>query len=380
MSRQDILGTPLSVQTLNGQDTPAAFGALHDEVMAIRRSVGLSLSPEVAAFRLLGDAAYDVLDRLTPGSMSIRNFRLRSSLLLDESGVPQADLLLGCEDDDFLVLSRGMPAGELAGLLREACAVEGVGVEDLSESHVMLSLEGPFSWSVLAELEDPGIIGFPYLSLFRPQPDRIYLRAGRCGEYGYHFLVPVEQARALTEEILDIGQDFELRRVGRQALEHCALENMVFDIHQQIHAGLSPVELQLQWRTVPGKDYRGSAAVQRHRDAPLGRLTAVESEAPLTATSTLSLNGAPAGRILTAARSVCCDRWIGHALLRPEVAFPGLTLSGPDGAPVQSISAPFVNNLSLFVNPQRHTFADRDRLSAPPLDHRAFRASLLASG
>ena len=52
---------------------------------------------------------------------------------------------------------------------------------------------------------------------------------------------------------------------------------------------------------------------------------------------------------------------IGVALLESAWAEPGLELGDADGqALLHTAVAPLVHNLSLYVDPQRHTYATRD--------------------
>ena len=60
---------------------------------------------------------------------------------------------------------------------------------------------------------------------------------------------------------------------------------------------------------------------------------------------------------------------IGHsvamAMLDVAFAHSGVDRYAIRGAPVRTISPPFVNNLSMYVNPQRDSFNTRDAVRFP---------------
>lgn len=387
MSLHDTLreagGVPSEV---GGAQTPRRFGDVAAEVRALREGVALSALPHVACLRVTGDAAHDVLDRVVPADLFVRDGQIRHTLLLREDGTPLVDLYLCGDDDGFLLIGEGMPAGDLLTHLRaHVPAGAAADIVDLGETHTMLSINGPFAWELLAAVEGPDVIGLPYLTFYRPCSDRITFRAGKTGEFGYDLLVPHADAQALWERIVIAGRPLDLALAGADALWHCQLENWFFNIHREGRAGLTPIELQLQWRVSPTKDYVGAAALrERRRSGAAQRVTALQAKGPISAGDELVFEGEPIGRVLHAEPSITIgDRHVGIGLLRAEYAHsgidryaaargepgtdarPGITTNARALEPVRTVSAPFVNNRSLHVNPQKHTYALRSEIPFP---------------
>ena len=69
------------------------------------------------------------------------------------------------------------------------------------------------------------------------------------------------QAEELRQGLLAAGRRFELLEVSQAALDQCALENWFFNIRREGKAGLTPLELGLQWRLASGKNFVGAKAV-----------------------------------------------------------------------------------------------------------------------
>ncbi len=358
-----------------GGTTPRRFTTLEAEVQAIRSAVGLSALDHVACIRVEGDGAYDALDRICPAPMHVRNGMIRHTLLLREDGLPLVDLYLCNDDDAYLLLAEGLPSHELIAHLRTHLPADAaVTIRDLGETHSLLSLDGPFAWELLAAVEGPEIVGFPYLSFYHPSPDRTHLRAGKTGEFGYLLLVPHADAGPLWDRLLVAGRPFEITPVGLDAIEHAMLENWFFTIDAEGRKGLSPIELGLQWRLAADKDFVGQAALRARREAGVTRrITAMDSEGPISEGDTVFSGDEPIGTVLRAARSVTLGDHVAIGLLDLAHAHSGIdsytVVHAGHIVPVRTVSAPFVNNRSLFVNPQLHAFARRAEIAFPELRH-----------
>ncbi len=362
--------TSPTLRDLAGTPAPSLFTGLEPEVRALRDTVGLSHLAHIACSRLSGAGMWEVLDRVCPADLYLRDLQIRHTLLLDDGGLPLADLYVGNDDDGFILLADGISGPALDAHIREhAPAGAAFTLTDLGVTHTILSLNGPFAWEALAALEGPDIIGFPYLTFYHPRPGATYFRAGKTGEYGYDLLVPREQAPALWARLLDIGGRLGLLEVGLDALAHAQLENWFFDMHREGRAGLSPIELQLQWRlATEDKDYVGRAAL---RQRPVtGRITALRAAQPLVPGELVSYRDERIGVVIRGERSVTLGDEIGIALIDRSFAHSGIDVFRIGDVPVRTVSPPFVNNLSLYVNPQQHTWATRHEVAFPGAERR----------
>jgi glycine cleavage system aminomethyltransferase T len=230
-------------------------------------------------------------------------------------------------------------------------AARGLVAADLASTHAFLCIDGPYAWELVAELTSPDVIGIPYLGFFHAEQFTCF-RAGKAGEYGYDLLVPREHLSAVRERILEAGRAFDLRTVSRAALDLCALEAGFFNVRHQSRAGLTPVELQLQWRVTPGRIAKR---------APVRRT--VMFAAPREIAGDISLGDAVVGSVLQQGYSFVREEQIGVALVDVAVAHAGLRGFHAGETALRTISSPAVNNRSLYVDPQRHTYVTRGNVS-----------------
>jgi glycine cleavage system aminomethyltransferase T len=317
---------------------------MRDDVMAIRTAVALSDGTHLACARVESRAA---LDQISPRKLHIGNGQMLHTLFLDDAARPVADIYLACDDDTFLVYGEGDVIDHLAA--------RGLASTDLSATHAFLCIDGPYAWELVAELTSPDVIGIPYLGFFHAEQFTCF-RAGKSGEYGYDLLVPREHVSAVRERILDVGRAFDLRVASRAALDLCALEAGFFNVRHQSRAGLTPVELQLQWRVTPGRI---------EKRAPAQRT--VMFAAPREVAGDITLDAAIVGSVLQQGYSVVREEQIGVALVDVAVAHAGLRGFHAGETALRTISSPAVNNRSLYVDPQRHTYATRDKVTWPSL-------------
>jgi glycine cleavage system aminomethyltransferase T len=273
---------------------------------------------------------------------------------------------VGRDDQRYLLSAEGPSGDALEQWLEQHAAGPELQLERLDRTHRLFSLHGPWAWELLSACLGPDVVGMPYLTLMRGGGGLICLRTGKTGEYGYELLVPNEGFAALHEGLVQAGRDWELQRVSQGTLDHCALENWFFSIRHEGRFALSPLELGLQWRLSPKKkEYVGAAALAGRRAS--ARVTCVVADGPVAEGDEVSFEGRVIGRVLHAVKSPVVQGWVASTLLELPLAVPGIWGLTAGGHAARTSSPPVLNNRSLYVSPQRHTWADRSSPQFPPL-------------
>ncbi len=342
------------------------------QINALRTGVVWSTEPQVVCLRLAGDDAFSVLDRVCPADLYVRDGQVRPTVLLDERARVFADVYVGLDDDGYLLMSEGPGAGALVDHLKcHAPAGAKLSIEEMTATHDYVSIHGPYAWELIGELLGPDLIGLPYLYFYRAD-EVLCLRAGKTGEYGYDLFIPRGRTEEITSRMEEAGKSFDLRRVGLGALEQCALENGFFNVRREGARGLDPIELGVQWRVSYNKSYVGSEALAAARSAGWRRrATTIVSESPLAEGDAVSLAGAKIGEVLTAGPSPIAKAHVALALLDKPYGHAGIDAftagEGESRVTISTVSPPVLNNRSLYINPQRHAYATRERDHFPPL-------------
>jgi len=346
--------------------------SLEEEVHAVRNSCAISQMSHAAYLRISGDGAYEAADRIFPTTLRLRDAQIMLTLLLEEDGRPLADVQLGREDDNFLLVAEARNSQDVIEVIRDRLpAGVQVDIEDIGAEHDTLALSGPYAWEVMSALVGPEIVGMPYGTIFRVRGWTCF-RAGKTGEYGYELFIPKQETAAVRAEIEEIGSRFEMREASLAALDHCALENWFFNVRREGAENLTPLELQLQWRISYQKDYVGAEAMRRRRAQGVKRrLTCLVGGGPLRPGMELFYDRHPVGHIVNAEFSAAKQEWVAQGLVDTRLCRPRISgfSAGSASAPasLRTFLPPVINNRSLYVNPQRHSFRTRDEVQFPPL-------------
>ncbi|NUP11183.1 MAG: aminomethyl transferase family protein [Polyangiaceae bacterium] len=328
----------------------------------LRSSVALA-TPSSAYLRLEGDDVFEVVDRLVTTDLYLQEAQLRQSLILDDEGLIVADVIVGRDEDAYLLVIDGPSRQRSAELV--AAHLEGTGTKAtlLHESHDVCALHGPYAWELLGEWLGPDVIGLPYLSLFRAS-GALVLRTGRTGEYGYDILMPRDRCEALRADLERRGGTFDLGVASEEEVHLAALENGFFNVAREGQRVRDPLQLQLKWRLSKEKEYRGSGAVRaRWEPGPSRRVVWLRSDAGLEIGDAIELEGVAIGEVVAAAYSTIRGYHLGIAAIDRSLSCAGIhgyqRVRAGERAPVVTLAPPVLNNLSLHVSPQRHSYRDR---------------------
>lgn len=292
------------------------------------------------------------------------------SVFLDSEARLWADVEI-CRDDEALyILAEGVSSADMIDYLNDCRPLGNLAdVRDMSQSHRMVSLEGAYAWELLAELVGPEVMGLPYLTFFESEGFTCF-RSGKTGEYGYYLLAPADEALALHEKLRGLGQRFDVADVELAAMDQCALENGFLCMRTPGITRYNPIELQLQWRVSYRKSYVGSDALLAIRERGVSqRVSHVISDAQLRAGDDVFLEDDKVGTVLQAGYSGIRGEWVGLTMLGLEYAYPGVRVlrAGDARNAIITASAPLINNRSIYVNSQNHTYTLRHEENYPPL-------------
>lgn len=343
-----------------------------EEYRAVRCNVALSRMDHVGLLRLAGDEAIEAVDAICSGDLWVRDGRMLQTLIVDDQGKPVADVYVCPDNDACFLMVEGITTEQLSACLAQHVDPDlDVRLEDLRPEHELLSVHGPYAWELMSRWLTPDIIGLPYLSFYRF--DRgICFRAGKTGEFGYDLMLRNEHAADARRELLELVSAFGGAEVSLETLDLCALENGFFSVRHGSVEGLTPIELQLQWRVSTRKRFPGVEAVEERRARGIRhRCTHFVARDRVKRGDLVRGPEAPVGEVMTAAFSPAVGGIVGSALLDISVAHPGIdeffVRDGDFTLPIRTVASPLLLNRSLLVDPRRHSYSTREDAAHPPL-------------
>ncbi|MCP4805695.1 MAG: aminomethyl transferase family protein [Proteobacteria bacterium] len=330
---------------------------------ALRQRATVRRADHVAVVRVRGDQAYDLLDAVSPRPLFVRDGQVLHTVFLSDAGHVLADVYIAVDDLDYLLLVEGLTAPQLVEWLEPHAADLDVELVDHTDSHGIVSVDGPYAWELVARLVSPDVLGVPYLCFFDAPGWGLCFRGGKTGEYGYDFLVERSRMDELAARLRELSADMDPGEPDLDALDRCALENGFYSVRLPEMRSLGPMELQLQWRIDPRRKAPGMDAVRAARADGVPRISWIVGD---TLAEPGPVTGDADGRLLFTMWSTTLGRAIGLALLERDRAHPGLTLDA-GGLTFTTCSAPLLTNRSLFIDTQRHSWASRDTDTFPPI-------------
>ena len=345
---------------------------LEVEYRSLRHGAALSRMDHVGLVRVSGDDAIEAVDAICSGDLWVRDGRMLQTLILGEQGHPIADVYVCPDDEACILMFEGITTEELSACLAQYAGTDlAIEVEELRPAYELISVNGPYAWEALSKWLTPDVIGLPYLSFYHFDRGTCF-RAGKTGEYGYDLAIRNDHVERAWEELLELVGALGGGAASLETLDLCALENGFFSVRHASVDGLTPLELQLQWRVSARKRFPGAKAIEERRAEGMNRrLTHFVAREGVERGDPIRDANGPVGEVTVAAFSPSIGGIAGTALLDVSVAHPGIDaffVPGPNAErPIRTVSSPLLFNRSLLVDPHRHTYATRDEESNPPL-------------
>jgi sarcosine oxidase subunit alpha len=323
-----------------GQDRLACIRA---EVARVRSGVGVIDVGTLGKIEIYGPDAAEFLERVYISRYAnLKVGMTRYAVMCDESGVVIDDGVvarLGAEHFYFTTTTSGA-----ANIYRELTRLNTLWQLDctlvnLTGAMAAVNLAGPKSASVLAQLtrQDLSTAAFPYLAVRDAQVAGIaarLMRVGFVGEWGYEIHVPAEHASALWDALFKAGKSSGIGPFGVEAQRLLRLEKGHIIIGQDTDGLTVPREASLDWAVKMDKRFFVGQRSLRITDAkPLrqklvGFVLADGHSGPVPQECHLVIEqGDIAGRVTSIGWSASLQRYIGLALVRPELALDGARLS-----------------------------------------------------
>lgn len=238
------------------------------EYNAVRTGIGIFDYTQMNIFSIKGEGAADFLNSIVCGNVQFLEFyHILFTSIFDMEG-RIVDLLYVFRTMDGFIINGSISQKEKVFSIFEKHKPENVEIIDENNKFAVISLEGVYSWEVAKEMAGIDVVGLRYLGFFNTSfkniPEIYCARCGVTGEYGFRFIIPIEN----VVEFLEYLKNFKTER----SMEFCGIEILsllsqevrfqIFGIG--IYEGDSPIEKGLSWMIDWRKEnYLGKEAIDR---------------------------------------------------------------------------------------------------------------------
>ena len=350
---------------------PVWYASARDEHMAVITHAGLFDTSHMAAVRVQGPDAFDLLQwcftrnlqscvgkdnaPITPGKCVYGAF-------LDEQGQAIDDsIVYKIADEEYLVVVNAGMGGVIAAHLEASKKDHRVRLVDMTDKLGKIDIQGPAAIRIMQRVLMAPEATFDKLTYFSFKGhfdetsafagDATFLdgtplllsRSGYTGEVGFEIFVGVEQTVRVWERLVAAGQELGLIACGLAARDSLRTGAVLPLSHQDIGHWTYihhpwPFALPLD-ATGDGftKAFLGSAALEKATDAPY-TLTYVGNDLRKVDAHTAvvrDLQGCEIGTVLTCATDMAIGRYNGRIY---SVATPGK----PEGLKISGLSCGFI--------------------------------------
>jgi aminomethyltransferase len=358
--KSELLAAGASFQERVGVEICSAFSDTEKEYRFIREAVGVTDFSYIQKYRIPEEKAIDFLDGLVAGNVArVRFGRILHTFISDDNGMLISDCYIANNDQEYLLLCESIiDDASMAKLLASRNAAE-AGLEDLTDNHAAISIDGYKAWAVAKELFGADVLGLPYLSIemypFENEKIRL-VRAGKTSEFGYLLIAPLKCAAQLYKTVSELAVKHGGGCTGVSIHNDLRLEGRFFNIFREGEKVKDPLILGLQWMIDFDKGgYSGSDAIAARRENGtthkiIGVKTAGAPEA-FKPGAGLYDEEKQTGTLVTVCFSHTLASSVGLAVFPKETAWSGLSfrLGSPAGCEVCTISMPPIMPKSLTV-------------------------------
>ncbi len=357
----DILAQKGAVfQERYGIQVPLAGSDLKAEYRLVREAVGITDFSYMQKFIIPADAGVDFLDNIFVGNVAKTRFcRVLHTFLSDPQGNIIADCYVTNNDEHFIILCESIVDDQaLRNVFNNNQAAQ-AGLQDLTDTHVLISIDGYKAWAVVKELFGTDVLGLPYLSIetypFEGKDISLF-RAGKTSEFGYMVMAPKEMGPRLIEVLIDTAKRYAGGVCGVQVHDTLRLEGRFFNVFAEGARVKDPLVLGLQWMIDFDKEtFIGRDPILRKRQQGLQKkiigIKADPCASALIPGAELFSEGKKVAVVEASCFSYALDSRLGLAVFPVDIAYAGLefNLGKPEGERVKSISMPPIVPKSLSV-------------------------------
>lgn len=319
------------------------FDDSHKELCELRNNAVFCDFSFVKKFVYDENDGLDFLDTILASDiLKLRYGKIANTILADDNGNVVADVFVADVDDKLIVIAEEVAKGSSAPLYSENS-----GATDITDSHVLFSVDGVSAWKIAKDVFGSDIMNLSFLSVekYDFEGEDVYLlRSGKTGEYGYQFLAPNVVAEKLADKIIESLKANNGILAGFDTHQTARLEGNFFNIHAEGKNVGCPLELGLQWTIDFEKEsFIGSSQIfEKRKNGLKKKLIGLKSEKEISVGEKIYDGDVCIGEVVSSAQSHIPNTFLATALFDSEYVASGFAYSGePNGIEdIETVSRP----------------------------------------
>lgn len=317
-----------------GWHMPLLYTGIVEEHLHTRQSASVFDVSHMGRIEFRGSGAQDLLQGLCTRQLAdAQPGQSRYSHVCNESGGILDDVIVSRYPDKWFMVCNASNRERILDWLRQHASGHDVQIEDVTESTLMVAVQGP---EVLPRLSEK--LPLPVADLKRYRflagaymgiPYTVF-RSGYTGEDGVEMILPANTAGLIGGWLAgQAGADTWLRPAGLGARDTLRLEAGMPLYGHELHEQVDSLSAGLAWCVDLNKDFVGADALRRiAQEGPARRLVGLELAGRRIARqgAVVQSGGQSVGEVTSGTFSPTLQRSIAMAYVRADCAEPGTAL------------------------------------------------------
>ncbi|MBC8110496.1 MAG: glycine cleavage system aminomethyltransferase GcvT [Verrucomicrobia bacterium] len=259
-----------------GYNMPVRYSSDLDEHHTVRNGVGVFDVSHMGEFRISGEKALDLLQRVTSNDVSkLTDGKVQYSCLPNATGGIVDDLLVYRlkENHYYLVVNASNIEKDWDWI--SSHNTEGVTMENVSDETCLFAVQGSKALATLQKLTDINLALMEYYSFKMAKVagiDFVMISAtGYTGAGGFEIYLPNQDAKKMWQAIFEAGAEFGIKPIGLGARDTLRLEMGYCLYGNDIDDTTSPIEAGLGWITKFNKPFINAENLFRQKEQGVSR-------------------------------------------------------------------------------------------------------------
>ncbi len=243
-----------------GYNMPISYSTITAEHNAVRNSVGVFDVSHMGEFRLKGDKALDLIQKVTSNDAAkLTDGKIQYSCLPNDKGGIVDDLLVYRWDEKeyYLVVNASNIEKDWNWISKHNTF--GVEMTNMSDDMSLLAVQGPNAIKTLQKLTGVDLSTIPYYAFVGNAmagiDDVIISNTGYTGAGGFELYVWNKDAHKLWDAVFEAGAEFGILPCGLGCRDTLRLEKGFCLYGHDIDDTTSPIEAGLGWITKFTKNF-----------------------------------------------------------------------------------------------------------------------------
>jgi len=312
-----------------GYNMPVQYEGVKAEHETVRKGVGVFDVSHMGEFFLRGEKALDLIQKVSSNDASklVDGQAQYSCMPNNDGGIVDDLIIYRISETEYMLVVNASNIEKDWNWISSHNDL-GVEMEDLSDDHSLLAIQGPKAFEALQSLTDINLAEMKFytfeIGTFAGVDNVIVSATGYTGSGGFEIYIRNKDAEKVWNAAFKAGADWGIKPIGLAARDTLRLEMGYCLYGNDIDDTTSPLEAGLGWITKFTKDFTNSEALKAQKEAGITKklvaFEMVDKGIPRHDYEIVDEQGNAIGRVTSGTMSPSTNKAIGLGYVPKELA------------------------------------------------------------